>query len=192
MTTWELLLIAVGLSMDAFAVAVCKGLAVRRAGYGQALKTGLFFGGFQAIMPLLGFLLGMRFEQYITPIDHWIAFALLGFIGGKMFLDGKKGGDEENCAPGPNPFATKDMLLLSLATSVDALAVGISFAFLRIQIVPAVSLIGLVTLTLSFVGVKLGAVLGSKFQSRAQLAGGAVLVLMGTKILLEHLGLLPF
>lgn len=191
MTIWELLLIAVGLSMDAFAVSICKGLSVQRSTWGQAAVTGAFFGGFQAVMPLIGFILGRQFEQYITPIDHWIAFGLLGFIGVKMLLDARKNPEDE-CGCNANAFSVKEMIPLSIATSIDALAVGISFAFLRIDVIPAVTSIGVVTFIFSFFGVKLGSILGTKFQTKAQVVGGSILILMGTKILLEHLQLLPF
>ena len=163
MQIWELFIIAVGLSMDAFAVAVCKGLSVRKVSPGHALTAGLYFGGFQALMPLLGYFLGTQFESLIQSVDHWIAFALLGLIGAKA------------------------MLPLAVATSIDALAVGVTFAFLQVQIAPAVAFIGVITFALSCLGVKLGNVFGAKYKSRAELFGGIVLILMGAKILLEHL-----
>ena len=183
---WELFLIGVGLSMDAFAVAVCKGLGMRRMRWGQGAVIALFFGGFQALMPLAGWLLGRQFEQYITSIDHWIAFVLLGIIGGKMIWDSFHEEDEGF----QDKFSWKELLVLSIATSIDALAVGITFAFLRVSIVPAVSLIGCTTFTLSFGGVCVGQKFGGKFNSKAALAGGIILCLIGLKILLEHLGFL--
>ena len=168
----ELFLIAVGLSMDAFAVSVCKGLSVRTLKAKHAVICGLYFGGFQLLMPLIGFALGVRFQSLITSIDHWIAFVLLGLIGSNMELE------------------NYSMLPLAIATSIDALAVGVTFAFLQVDIVPAVSFIGATTFVLSCIGVKIGHVFGTKYKSRAELFGGIVLILMGLKILLEHLGFL--
>ncbi|MDL2233822.1 manganese efflux pump MntP family protein [Ruminococcaceae bacterium OttesenSCG-928-L11] len=192
MSLLELALIAVGLSMDAFAVAMCKGLSMRKSSPRQMLIVGLYFGGFQAAMPLLGYFLGSRFAVYITALDHWMAFVLLGVIGGKMIAEGlSHRGEEAECATESDAsLKLRDMLPLAVATSIDALAVGITFAFLYVDIVPAVTFIGVVTLVLSMVGVKLGNLAGSKFQSKAELAGGVILVLMGVKILLEHMGLL--
>ncbi len=181
----ELFLIALGLSMDAFAVAISKGLSMRRMNYKIALITGLFFGGFQAFMPLLGFFLGVYFESYITAIDHWVAFILLSFIGFNMIKASR-----EPCEIIDESFDLKEMLLLSLATSIDALAVGITFAFLNVDILPAITLIGIITLICSFIGVKIGNVFGECYKSRAELAGGVILILIGTKILLEGLGIL--
>ena len=179
----ELFIIAVGLSMDAFAVAVCKGLSVRTLRPRHALITGLYFGGFQALMPLAGYLLGVRFQALITSVDHWIAFVLLVLIGGNMIRET----EEENLS---DSFSFGTMLPLAVATSIDALAVGVTFAFLKVQIVPAVSFIGVTTFVLSCIGVKVGHVFGVRYKSRAELFGGAVLILMGLKILLEHLGVL--
>ncbi len=187
MTTIELILIAVGLSMDAFAVAVCKGLAMPKINYKQAGIIALFFGGFQGLMPLIGWLLGTGFEKYITPIDHWVAFILLAFIGGKMVVEAARG-EEEDCGC----FNIKELLVLAIATSIDALAVGITFAFLRVSIIPSVSLIGVITLALSFIGVMIGHFFGSKFKKTAELSGGVILILIGLKILLEHLGVISF
>ncbi|WP_178371691.1 manganese efflux pump MntP family protein [Desulfitobacterium chlororespirans] len=181
----ELLLIAVGLSMDAFAVAISKGLSLRRMSYKTAWITGVFFGGFQALMPLLGFLLGIRFESYITAVDHWIAFILLSLIGLKMIKESRG-----PCEIIEDRFSLKEMVTLSLATSIDALAIGITFAFLHVDIVPAVSMIGVTTFVFSFLGVKIGNVFGECYKARAELAGGVILILMGLKILLEHLGFL--
>ena len=181
----ELLLIAVGLSMDAFAVSVCKGLAVEKADLRACGTAGLWFGVFQALMPLLGYLLGSAFAEKITAIDHWIAFVLLGLIGANMIRESF--GEEEGMNSAMTPAA---MLPLAVATSIDALAVGVTFALLTIRIVPAVLTIGAITCALSAVGVKLGSVFGARWRNRAELAGGIILILLGTKILLEHLGIL--
>ena len=183
----ELLLIAVGLSMDAFAVSVCKGLSVKKAGVKHAALAGLYFGGFQFLMPVIGYLLGFRFESVIETVDHWVAFVLLAFIGGSMIREsfGKDEGMNDD-------FGVKTMLLMAVATSIDALAVGITFAFLNVQILPAAGLIGVTTFLLSFVGIYIGNVFGTRYKSRAELAGGVILVLIGVKILLEHLGIISF
>ena len=181
----ELLLTAVGLSMDAFAVALCKGLNMERIKWRQALVIGLFFGAFQALMPLLGWLLGSQFERYITGVDHWIVFGLLAFVGGKMIFDALKPGEDETCS---DAFDWKELVMLSFATSIDALAVGISFAFLQVRILPSVLTIGVVTFSLSVLGVWIGHKFGARYQRKATLAGGCILVLLGIKILLEHLG----
>lgn len=186
----QLVLIAVGLSMDAFAVALCKGLCMKRINYAHAGVIALFFGGFQGLMPLIGWVLGKQFEQYITPIDHWIAFVLLGYIGGKMIWDALHEDSEGLSCEVEQKLDLKELLIMAVATSIDALAVGITFAFLQVSIVPAVASIGLITFALSFVGVVVGNKFGNRFQSKAQLAGGTVLVLIGLKILLEHLGIL--
>lgn len=182
----ELFLIAVGLSMDAFAVSVCKGLSVKRATVRQALCVGVYFGGFQALMPLLGYLLGTQFESLITSVDHWIAFVLLSLIGGNMIRESFKQEEESLDAS----FSFKAMLPLAVATSIDALAMGVTFAFLQVNIIPAVLFIGVITFVLSAAGLKVGNVFGAKYKSHAELFGGVVLVLMGIKILLEHLGIL--
>ena len=186
----QLVLIAVGLSMDAFAVALCKGLCMKRINYAHAGVIALFFGGFQGLMPLIGWVLGKQFEKYITPIDHWIAFVLLGYIGGKMIWDALHEDDEDLSCEVEQKLDLKELFIMAVATSIDALAVGITFAFLQVSIVPAVASIGLITFALSFVGVVVGNKFGNRFQSKAQLAGGTVLVLIGLKILLEHLGIL--
>ena len=187
----ELLLIGVGLSMDAFAVSICKGLAMRRVNKKQAFVIGLFFGGFQALMPFIGWALGTQFESYITSIDHWIAFVLLAFIGGKMIAEAVRPEDEnveiDKMDP---PLDVKEMFVLAVATSIDALAVGVTFAFLHVNIVWAVTFIGCTTFILSAIGVKVGNVFGMKYKSKAEFVGGLILVLMGIKILLEHLGFL--
>ena len=187
MSLFELFLIACGLSMDAFAVSVCKGRSVRKASLSQSLVTGLWFGGFQAGMPLIGYLLGVSFSSLITNVDHWIAFLLLAIIGGNMIRESFP--PEETC---DGSFSVKTMLPLAVATSIDALAVGITFAFLQVSIVPAVSFIGVITFLLSAAGLKIGNVFGSRWRSKAEFLGGLVLILMGAKILLEHLGILSF
>lgn len=187
MTLASLFLIAVGLSMDAFTVAICKGLALQKIKMKQCTIVGLWFGGFQALMPALGFLVGYRFQEKITFLDHWIAFVLLGIIGVNMIRESLSKEEEEADAS----LKFKDMLVLAVATSIDALAVGVSFAFIpNLPIVPAVSFIGIITFALSAVGVKVGSVFGTKYKSKAELAGGVILILMGLKILLEHLGIL--
>ena len=180
----DLFLLAVGLSMDAMAVAICKGLSVRKLKLKHALIVGLYFGGFQAGMPLLGYFLGRQFEAYITSFDHWIAFVLLGIIGFNMIRESRSGADELN-----DSFSPRAMIPMAIATSIDALAVGVTFACLQVSIVPAVSFIGAITLTLSALGVYLGNIFGAKYKSRAELVGGIVLIFMGVKILVEHTGL---
>jgi len=183
MGIWELLLIAIGLSMDAFAVAICKGLSIKKMSYKHAIITGCFFGGFQALMPLIGYFLGIQFKDYIIAIDHWVAFILLTFIGINMIRESRN----ECCENYNNSFSLKNMTVLSIATSIDALAIGVTFAFLQVNILPAVSIIGITTFIFSFVGVKIGNVFGSKFKSKAEFTGGVILVAMGIKILIEHL-----
>lgn len=187
MSLLTLFITAVGLSMDAFAVSVCKGLSMKKLSVKKALIIGLWFGGFQALMPTVGYLLGTRFEQYVTAIDHWIAFVLLGLIGANMVKEALSKEEECNINDSVN---FKTMFLLAVATSIDALAVGVTYAFLRVSIVPAVSFIGVITFLLSVAGVKVGHVFGMKYKSKAELAGGVILILMGIKILVEHLGLL--
>ena len=186
MSLWELFVIAVGLSMDACAVSICKGLSVGRVRPGHALTCGGYFGLFQGLMPLLGWLLGVRFQSVIVSIDHWIAFALLGLIGLNMIRESRV--DEEECLD--CSFGFRAMLPLAIATSIDALAVGVTFAFLQVDIVPAVAFIGTVTFTLSAIGVWVGGIFGARFKSKAEFVGGAILMLMGTRILMEHLGLI--
>ena len=188
MSLFTLFVTAVGLSMDAFAVSVCKGLAMKKLSLKKAFIIGLWFGGFQALMPTLGYLLGTRFEQYVTTIDHWIAFALLVLIGANMIKEALS--KEEDSANDSVDFKT--MFLLAVATSIDALAVGITYAFLQVQIVPAVTFIGVITFSLSVAGVKIGNVFGLKYKKKAEITGGVILIVMGTKILSEHLGLLDF
>lgn len=181
----DLFLIAVGLSMDAFAVAICKGLSVKKVTLKHSLVVGLYFGGFQAGMPLLGYLLGSSFAKYIEAFDHWVAFVLLGVIGFNMIRESREKEEELNAS-----FGVKAMLPMAVATSIDALAVGISFSFMRVQIGWAVVFIGVTTFLLSAVGVKIGNHFGAKYKSKAELFGGIVLILLGIKILLEHLGVI--
>lgn len=188
MSFFDLFLIAAALSMDAFAVAICKGLSVKKAGAGHVLTVGIYFGGFQALMPLVGFLLGFKFEKFIVSVDHWIAFVLLAVIGGNMIKEALGGEDDEV----NDSFSFRTMLPLAVATSIDALAVGISFAFLGVDIVTAALLIGVTTFVISGAGVVVGNIFGAKYKAKAELAGGIVLILIGLKILLEHLGIINF
>lgn len=183
----ELLLMGVGLAMDAFAVAICKGLAMRKVNKKQAVVIGLFFGGFQALMPFIGWLLGSQFESYITSIDHWIAFILLGFIGGKMIVEALKPEETVEIKEMDAPLDLKEMLLLAVATSIDALAVGITFAFLDYPIVEAISIIGITTFCISVGGVYVGNFFGNKYKNKAEFAGGLILVIIGLRILFSHL-----
>lgn len=186
----ELFIIAVGLSMDAFAIAVCKGLSVSELHNKHMLITGLWFGGFQGLMPLIGYFLGSTFERYITPVDHWVAFVLLGIIGINMIKESFDKDEEDGAVAS---FSVKTMLVIAVATSIDALAVGITFALLPdVNITAAVLFIGVITFMLSCVGIKIGNVFGARFKSKAEISGGVILTLMGTKILLEHLGILNF
>ena len=180
-----LLTLAVGLAMDAFAVSICKGLAMREKVLKKGIIVGLWFGGFQALMPTIGFFLGTQFKDQITSIDHWIAFVLLGLIGINMVKEALSNDEEQ----ADDSIAVKEMFMLAVATSIDALAVGITFAFLQVDIIPAVAFIGVTTFLLSVGGVKIGNVFGAKYKSKAELAGGLILILMGIKILLEHLGI---
>ena len=190
MSLLELFLIAVGLSMDAFAVSVCKGLCARRLRPKHYLRVGLWFGGFQALMPTIGYLLGSAFERYITRYDHWIAFALLLVIGGNMIKEAL-GGETE--AEENSSFGFKTMLVLAVATSIDALAVGVTFALLPdVPILPAVSFIGVTTFVFSAAGLRVGSLFGLRFKKKAELVGGGILILIGIKILLEHLGIISF
>jgi len=182
----ELFLIAVGLSMDAFAIAICKGLSICSLRRRDSVVVGLYFGISQAVMPLIGYFLGAAFADLVIQIDHWIAFILLGIIGFNMIRESLSK-EEENCDPS---LRFRDMFPLAIATSIDALTIGISFAFLRVKIVPAVTFIGVTTFVFSAVGVYLGHVFGARFKSKAEFFGGAVLILLGLKILLEHLGIL--
>ena len=189
----ELFLLGVGLSMDAFAVSDCKGLGMKKLNKKQALIIGLYFGGFQALMPFVGWLLGSQFQKYITSIDHWIAFILLGFIGGKMMIEAVREWNEEEVVDVMDaPIDHKNMLVLAVATSIDALTVGITFAFLGTPIVEAITIIGITTMVISIAGVVVGNFFGSRYKSKAEFIGGLILVLLGLKILLEHLGILVF
>ena len=183
----ELFLIAVGLSMDAFAVSVCKGLAMPKCTFKKAAIVGLWFGGFQALMPAIGYILGAQFQEAIASIDHWIAFVLLALIGGNMIHEALDNDEEEADAS----LDVKTMFLLAVATSIDALAIGITFAFLKVNIIPAVCFIGIVTFIISFAGVKIGNVFGARYKNKAEIVGGIILILLGLKILLEHLGFFP-
>lgn len=192
MSLFELFVLAVGLPMDAFAVSVCKGLSMRKITLKNAGIVGIYFGGFQAGMPLIGYFLGLQFKNYIMSVDHWIAFILLGFLGIKMIQEAmSKDDDEDNKIEDENEMLSfKNMSILAVATSIDALAVGITLAFLQVDIVPAVSFIGIITFVLSMVGVKIGNVFGVKYKSKAELVGGIILIFMGVKILLEHIGII--
>ena len=185
MSLIELFILAVGLSMDAMAVSICKGLSVSRVEKKHSLTVGLYFGGFQAGMPLLGYWLGSNFQTLVESVDHWIAFVLLGIIGFNMIKESREAGEELD-----SDFSPKAMIPLAVATSIDALAVGITFAFLKVQIIPAVTFIGVTTFCLSAVGLVIGNKLGAGSKSRAELIGGIVLICMGCKILLEHLGVI--
>ena len=179
----EMLLIAASLSMDAFAVAICKGLSVQQVKLRHSLITGLFFGGFQAFMPMAGYLLASQFSVYVTAISHWIAFILLSAIGVNMIRESRNC----CCENVGNAFSLKSMVVLSIATSIDALAVGVTFAFMQVEIIPAVLIIGTTTFIFSAVGVRIGKLLGAMFKSRAEFIGGLILIAIGIKILLEHL-----
>ena len=185
----ELLLIAAGLSMDAFAVSICKGLGMKRVNLKVAVVLALFFGGFQALMPLIGWALGSQFLGIIGPIDHWVAFVLLAVIGGKMLWEAFHDGDEGDGKPADR-IDLGEFFILAVATSIDALAVGISFAALSVDIVPSVALIGVTTFAFTIAGVFVGNFFGSRYEKPASIVGGVVLILIGTKILLEHLGIL--
>lgn len=180
----ELIILSVGLAMDAFSVAICKGLAMKKMNWKHAIIIGLYFGGFQALMPAIGYFLGVGFESKITSIDHWIAFILLSIIGGKMVSESLK--KEENMSHNSN-IGVKVMLILAIATSIDALAVGVTLAFLKTNIIIAVSLIGIITFAISVIGVKIGNIFGDKYEKKAELVGGIILIFIGFKILLEHL-----
>lgn len=187
MSFMELFFIAVGLSMDAFAVSVCKGLSVKELRPRHVLLVGLYFGGFQALMPTIGWLLGTRFEELITSVDHWVAFGLLVLIGGNMIKESFSKEEEMN-----DDFGFRTMVLLAVATSIDALAVGITFAFLSVDILPAAGLIGVTTFLLSGLGIWIGRAFGARYKAGAERLGGVILILIGLKILLEHLGILNF
>ena len=185
---FEIFLLAVGLSMDAFAVSVCKGLSMKKANLRGAFTCGIWFGGFQALMPTIGFFLGTLFADAIVAFDHWVAFGLLVLIGGNMI---KEAFDKEACNANSADFSFKTMFVMAVATSIDALAVGISLAMAgQVNIWLAAGMIGVTTFVLSAVGVKVGSVFGDKYEKKAEFAGGIILILLGTKILLEHLGVL--
>lgn len=187
----DIFLIGIGLAMDAFAVSVCKGLCMKRINYRQAVIIALFFGGFQAIMPLTGFFLGTFFEKYITAVDHWIAFLLLLYIGGKMLWDTLSSDNEEIVCPVDNKLNFKELFIMAVATSIDALAVGITFSFYKnTNIFANISLIGITTFIIAFAGVVVGHKFGTCFKKKAEISGGVILILIGLKILLEGLGVL--
>lgn len=197
----EIILIAIGLAMDAFAVSICKGLATKKLEIKHMCIVGIWFGGFQALMPIIGYYLGSTFSSYITKIDHWIAFALLAFIGINMIKESleKPKCDSEECKNGQcnidnnesitvnNPFAVKTMFIMAIATSIDALAVGVTFAFLDVNVWVAVAFIGIITFAMSAIGIKIGNIFGDKYKSKAEFAGGVILILLGIKILVEAL-----
>ena len=182
----ELILLSIGLGMDAFAVSVCKGISMKKMNWKKACIIGLYFGGFQAIMPVIGYFFGSSFESIITNIDHWIAFILLAIIGAKMIQEAFQKEEEEY----NEDISVKTMIVLSIATSIDALAVGITFAFLKVNLLLAITLIGTITFTLSVIGTKIGNRFGDKYKSKAELAGGIILIIIGLKILLEHIGII--
>ena len=186
----DIILIGIGLSMDAFAVSICKGLKMKVIDFRQCFVIALFFGGFQAVMPLIGYALSINFVEYVNAYSHWVTLVLLVFIGANMIRESFGDREEDGCC---NPaIVMKELITLAVATSIDALAVGVTFAFLKVSIGPAVSFIGITTFILSVSGVKIGNVFGSKYEKRAELAGGIILILLGIKILLEHLGILAF
>ena len=185
MSIFALFTLAVGLSMDAFAVSVCKGLALPKVKLRYMVLVGLWFGGFQALMPAIGYFLGAQFSSYISNFDHWIAFILLGIIGGSMIKEALEKDDEEECPDAG--LGVKTMFLMAVATSIDALAVGVTLAFLKVDVVSSVLFIGVVTFVISAVGVRIGNIFGTKYKSKAELLGGIILIILGIKILLEHL-----
>ena len=184
----EIILIAIGLGMDSFAVSICKGLSMNKMNWKKAVIIGIYFGAFQAGMPVIGYFLGKGFENVIQSFDHWIAFFLLSIIGVNMIMESIKNDSEKI----NDSIDFKTMLILSVATSIDALTVGITFAFLKVNILIAIIIIGIIALSLSIIGVKIGCVFGNKYEKKAQLLGGIILILMGTKILLEHLEIINF
>lgn len=186
MGTVELVLIAIGLGMDAFTVSICKGISMPKMNWVKAIIIGLYFGVFQALMPVIGFTVGKAFEEFVTAVDHWIAFVLLLIIGIKMIIDAFK---DENIRINDS-IGWKVMTILAIATSIDALAVGITFAFLKVNLIFAVFIIGIITFILCIIGTKIGNAFGNKYEDKAEILGGIVLILIGTKILLEHLGII--
>ena len=190
MELWEIMFLAAGVSMDAFAAAICKGMSARDAENKHSLLTGIFFGGFQAFMPLAGYYLGKSFSGYITTFDHWISFALLFIIGAKMIRESRDSKDDESHCD--EVFSLKSLTILAIATSIDALAVGVTFAFLDVSIIPSVTIIGVTTFLFSYFGVRIGTALGSRMQKLAELFGGAILIFIGLRILLTHLNIVSF
>ena len=190
MGIFELVFIGIGLSMDAFAVAICKGLGMKKVNMRHCLTIALFFGGFQALMPWIGWLIGRQFQQYITFVDHWIAFGLLLLLGIKMVIDAIKERNEEVCAIEEEKVNLAELFMMAVATSIDALAVGVTFAFLQVKILPSVTTIGCITFCISVGGVFIGNIFGSKFKNKAAILGGVILIFIGVKILVEHLGII--
>lgn len=188
MGIFEIVLIGLGLAMDAFAVSICKGLSMKKMNWKNAIIIALYFGIFQALMPIIGYWLGTTFSSLVENVDHWIAFILLVIIGGNMIKDSF----DDECEKRNEKIDFKTMIILAIATSIDALAVGVTFAFFKTNIVLAVSIIGIITFILSLIGVKIGNHFGDKFQNKAELTGGIILIIMGIKILLEHLGIIIF
>ena len=186
MELFEIIAIGIGLAMDAFAVSICKGLSMKKIDWKKAIIIALYFGIFQALMPILGYFLGSTFSSFVQSVDHWIAFILLAIIGGNMIKDST----DDEVEKRNDKVDVKTMLLLAIATSIDALAVGVTFAFFEVNLLLSISIIGIITFVLSFFGVIIGNKFGDKFQNRAELAGGIVLIIIGLKILLEHLGIL--
>lgn len=184
----EIILLSIGLGMDAFAVAICKGITMKKMNWKKAFIIGLYFGGFQALMPILGYSLGTIFGNAIINLDHWVAFILLGIIGGNMIKDSFS----KECDDFDDDISFKIMIILAIATSIDALAIGITFAFLKVNLILAISIIGIITFILSIIGTKVGNKFGNKYEKKAELIGGIILILLGTKILLEHIGVLKF
>lgn len=182
----ELILLSIGLGMDAFAVSICKGISMKKMNWKKACIIGLYFGGFQAIMPVIGYFLGSTFESFITNFDHWVAFILLAIIGGNMI----KEAFNTECDTISDDVKFKTMIILAIATSIDALAVGITFAFFKVNLILAITLIGTITFILSVIGTKVGNKFGDKYENKAEFVGGVILILLGLKILLEHLGIL--
>jgi putative Mn2+ efflux pump MntP len=186
MSIIELFILAIGLSMDAFAVSICKGLAIPKITWKESAIAGLWFGGFQALMPTIGYFLGKNFTRYITSVDHWIAFVLLAIIGINMIRESRSDEEEDTSAS----MDVKEMFLLAVATSIDALAVGITFAFLEVNIIYAACFIGTTTFVCSAAGIRIGNIFGTIYKKKAEFLGGLILILLGIKILLEHLGIL--
>ena len=190
MNFFTLVLLGAGLAMDAFAVSVCKGLKMRKINYCHAFVTALFFGGFQALMPFLGWLLGKQFADKIEAVDHWVAFTLLAFIGVKMIVEAIRDRNEEISSEEEQRLDIKELFILAVATSIDALAVGVTFSFFKVNIVLAISTIGVVTFIISFFGVGIGNRFGAAYKYKAEVIGGAVLLLLGAYILLSDLGMI--